>query len=142
MKSAFDSAPAKSLSAFVLIYEGKYAGRIVAAHGESLVRATVHIYGGPLANMPATTGTARGYGYCKLSAAIADAFIRWREGKSTRPEVEPFQPGGGSCVTHVPVPFESTVPGAVRGLELSSGVGISAIREHLESVGYSFHQIV
>lgn len=105
-KSAFDGSHVKSVSAYVLIHAdsdrpGKVAGRIVANYSDnpngSVVTATVHVWDGPLAACPSTTGRAGGYGYDKMSAAVYDALDRaeW-EGKPTVPH---FNGAGMSEVT-------------------------------------------
>lgn len=79
-RSAFDGKHVKSVSAYVLAYNGEMAGKIVANWSDnpagSVCTASVYVYRGPLAELPATTGRAGGYGYCKFSAAVADALSR------------------------------------------------------------------
>jgi hypothetical protein len=80
-RGPFDCADVRSVTAFVLLHDGELAGKIVASHGQSRVTAGVWVWGGPLREMPSTWGTASGYGYCKLSAAVADALGRAIAGK-------------------------------------------------------------
>jgi hypothetical protein len=76
-KDAYDLNHVKSVSAIVVLYNGKYAGRIVANWSDnpngSVCTATVSIWLGPLEPMPKCTGRAGGYGYDKISSAISDA---------------------------------------------------------------------
>jgi hypothetical protein len=70
----------KSVSAYVLMYKGKYAGRIVANWSDnpmgSVCTAGVYIFDGPFESMPSTTGKAGGCGYDKLSAAVHEAICK------------------------------------------------------------------
>ena len=54
-----------------------HAGKLVSVAGSGgRVLVTLNIWAGPLKSMPSTTGAADGYGYCKFSAAFADAVRR------------------------------------------------------------------
>ena len=66
-------------SVWVLLQDGKVAGRIITAwpnDGAGRVRMTVSIYGGPLKADETFFGQAGGYGYDKESAALHDALSR------------------------------------------------------------------
>ena len=82
MKYAHDYSHAKSVTAWGLLYQGKEAGKLIANWSDnpagSVCAATVWVSAGPLAEWYYSfpkTGRARGYGYDKLSAAVASAFI-------------------------------------------------------------------
>lgn len=82
-RTAFDCSHVKSVHAWALMHPdvpGNAAGRIVANFSDNpngaVCTATVHVWRGPLAEMPSTTGTAGGYGYDKFSAAVSDALTR------------------------------------------------------------------
>lgn len=79
-KDAFDGRHVKSVTAWAILHNGEMAGRIVANWSDnpagSVCTATVHIWGGPLEYLPAMSGKAGGYGYCKFSAAVYDALNR------------------------------------------------------------------
>lgn len=84
-RSAFDCSHVKSVHAWALVHPdsdmgGQSAGRIVANFSDNpngaVCTATVHVWRGPLKELPATTGTAGGYGYDKFSAAVSDALTR------------------------------------------------------------------
>jgi len=76
----YDMKGMKSVSAYVLLYKGRYAGRIVANWSDnpngSVCTAAVMIFDGPLSDMPVTTGKAGGYGYDKMSAAVNEAICK------------------------------------------------------------------
>lgn len=76
MKTAYDCAPVKSVTAWALTFNGDMAGRLVAAYGDSRVTCTISAWAGPLKEHNKMTGTASGYGYHKLSAAMEDALVR------------------------------------------------------------------
>jgi hypothetical protein len=73
MKTAFDCAPVKCVTAWALSYEGQQAGKLVASHGQSQVICTIAAWKGPLSRFSKMTGRASGYGYHKLSAAMEAA---------------------------------------------------------------------
>jgi len=67
------------VSAWLLVFDGKPAGKIIVAFpndGAGIVRASVSTFAGPLKDMEWTQGTAGGYGYHKASAAVEDALMR------------------------------------------------------------------
>lgn len=70
----FDMKHVKSVSATVILIDGRVAGRIVANWSDnpagSVCTAVVMVWAGPLRDMPVCTGKAGGCGYDKLSAAI------------------------------------------------------------------------
>ena len=76
----YDMKHVKSVSAYALLYKGKYAGRIVANWSDnpngSVCTAVVMIHDGPFRDMPVTTGKAGGGGYDKLSAAVHEAICK------------------------------------------------------------------
>lgn len=76
-KDAYDLNHVKSVSAIAVLYNGNFAGRIVANWSDnpngSVCTATVSVWIGPLEYMPKGTGRAGGCGYDKLSSAISDA---------------------------------------------------------------------
>lgn len=76
-KTAFDLKHVKSVCCIALLHEGRVAGRIVANYSDnpngSVCTATIHVWGGPLNNLPSMTGKAGGYGYDKLEAAVSDS---------------------------------------------------------------------
>lgn len=74
MKDAYDLEHVKSVTAWALMFEGEYAGRMIANHGKA-VTVTLVVWAGPLQAICAT-GRAAGYGYDKLSGALWDAFNR------------------------------------------------------------------
>lgn len=121
--SAFDSLAVKCVNVFALLHNGEFAGRIVVAHptdGAGVMYATVVVWGGPLSYLPSSSGRAGGYGYHKGSAAVGDAFAR-------------------AISAHDSSDGCSTVEASTAAHALSSvhGEGWSAIREPLESVGYT-----
>lgn len=75
-RMAYDCAHVRRVTVWVLLFNGDSAGRIVANHGQSRVVATVSVWAGPLGDTAKSTGLADGYGYHKLSAAVADALGR------------------------------------------------------------------
>ncbi len=84
MRTAFDCKHVKSVHAWALLHpdapNGRGAGRIVADFSDNpagaVCTATVCVWAGPLAEMPASTGRAGGYGYCKFSAAVDEALCK------------------------------------------------------------------
>lgn len=81
MKSAYELKHVSSVRAWALLHDGKEAGRVVANFSDnpagSVCTCTVNIWAGKFKDLPSMTGKAGGYGYCKFSAAFADAF--WRQ---------------------------------------------------------------
>ena len=79
-RDAHDLAHVKSVTAWALFFDGEGCGRIVANWSDnpngSVCTATVAVWDGPLDGLPRTTGKAGGGGYCKLSAAVAEALDR------------------------------------------------------------------
>lgn len=87
MKNIFDYTHVKSVRAWVLIYKGEQAGKIVANFSDnpmgSVCTAQVIVWTGPLsksfedsdpgANYVPALGKAGGYGYDKFSAAVSDS---------------------------------------------------------------------
>lgn len=131
MKSAFDGRHVKSVSVVVLMhpnYPTKVAGRIVANWSDnpagSVCTMTLHVHSGPLSFLPTCTGTAGGYGYDKLSAAIQSGIGRAKKKRDeyTRPE-----------------DHEKVV-----ALEVDhfAGAGMSAVSRWFEKFGYKVDQIV
>ena len=76
MKTAYDCAPVKRVTAWALTFNGERAGKLVAAYGRSRVTCTISAWLGPLKDYEKMTGWASGYGYHKLSAAMEDALDR------------------------------------------------------------------
>lgn len=88
MKRAREMTHTRSVTAWALIRADKeamdresgysgHAGSVVANYSDGgTVTVDVLVWSGPLAEMPATTGRAGGYGYCKFSAAFSDALNR------------------------------------------------------------------
>lgn len=80
MKRAIDGKHAKSVTAWALLLNGKYVGRIVANYSDnpsgSVVTADVVAWDGALEPEECLTGRAGGHGYHKLSAAVSDALER------------------------------------------------------------------
>jgi len=84
------------VSAFVLVFNGERAGRIILAFpsdGAGIVKASVNAWAGPLADYNAMRGTAGGYGYDKMSSAIWDALYR-----ADVPDLDDFGGRGESSV--------------------------------------------
>lgn len=72
------AGPSRS-SVWVMILDGKVAGRIITAwpnDGAGRVKVAVMAWDGVLKDYNAMLGQAGGYGYDKESAAIQDAFDR------------------------------------------------------------------
>ena len=75
----FDHPAVKRVRVDVLLLNGQMAGRIITAYpsdGAGTVKCMVSIWDGPLKTDEPMRGTAGGYGYCKTSAAFADALHR------------------------------------------------------------------
>ena len=75
----FDHPSVKRVRVDALLLDGKMAGRIITtypADGAGTVKCMVSIWDGPLKTEEPMRGTAGGYGYCKTSAAFADALHR------------------------------------------------------------------
>ena len=112
----YDMKHIKSVSAYVLMYKGKFAGRIVANWSDnpngSVCTAVVMIFDGPLDSMPVTTGKAGGCGYDKLSAAVHEAICK-TVGKDS-----------GLVVPDL------------------AGAGMSSVHAWLKEFGYDMHQII
>ena len=75
----FKQAGPSRTSVWVMLQDGKVAGRIITAwpnDGAGRVRMAVSIYGGPLKQDETLFGQAGGYGYDKESAAFQDALDR------------------------------------------------------------------
>ena len=112
----FDMKHVKSVSADVLIYNGQYAGRIVANWSDnpngSVCTAVIHVFIGPLEDIPVTTGKAGGYGYDKLSSAVHEALAK--------------------------------VIGPDSGIELPNfgGAGMSCVREWFAKHGYELYSVI
>ena len=74
MRDAYDSAAARSLTAWALVHNGRHAGNAVIAYARSGgVTATLSVWGGPFAASAKSTGHAGGSGYDKASAALSHA---------------------------------------------------------------------
>lgn len=77
MKSAFDCSHVKSVRAYAVLLNGTPAGRVVANWSDnpagSVCTVTVGIWDGELKGMPSVTARAKGFGYCKFSAAFESA---------------------------------------------------------------------
>lgn len=76
MKSIFDHPAVKRVSAWAIMKDGAYAGRIIVAYpkdGAGIVRAHVAIFD---LKGEVMQGSAGGCGYDKTSSAIHDAFYR------------------------------------------------------------------
>lgn len=66
-------------SVWAILHGGEIAGRIITAwpgDGMGLTKCAIHLWRGPLGNLPALQGQAGGYGSCKESAAVDDAMDR------------------------------------------------------------------
>lgn len=128
-RSAFDLNHVKSVSVFVLLHGGEYAGRIVANWSDnpagSVCTATVHVWKGPLGELPSSTGTAGGCGYCKLSTAIGDALLRAEYPLSPR-----------NYLSSSDDPQKKQSPGCMMG------VGESAVVGYFSAFGYACHRVV
>jgi len=112
----YDLKHVKSVSAYILLYKGKYAGRIVANWSDnpcgSVCTAGVYIFDGPFESMPTTTGKAGGGGYDKLSAAVRNAL-----GKIVNEDSGLVLPDFG-------------------------GAGMSAVSEWFGKHGYDMHSVI
>lgn len=121
-KSAFDCKHVKSVSAAALLHNGQFAGKIIADWSDnpagSTCRATVIVFSGPLRWLPKSTGSAGGYGYDKLSAAIDDAMHR-----------------GFANMDKDERPKAFTLPDL-------HGRGMGAVSEWFKTHGYEVHELI
>jgi hypothetical protein len=131
MGTAFDLSHVKSVSVLVLLHPDHpgIAGRIVANHSDnpagSVCTATTHVFGGPLHVLPGITGKAGGYGYDKLSSAVASSINAIRKAKSIEYRTEEE------------VAKVRALPDARFG-----GVGESGIAEWFKQYGYRLERVV
>lgn len=134
MKSAFDCAHVKGVSAYVLLHPDRpdeLAGRIVCNHSDnpagSVCTATVHVWAGPLRGMSGATDRAGGYGYCKASAAICGAVRR----------------GLGSPDSHYPDDLKAKCAEVLANdPPRFDGAGISAAEKWFQAYGYRFLRVM
>lgn len=131
MGTAYDLAHVKSVSVFVLLHpeHAGIAGKIVANHSDnpngSVCTATTHVFGGPLRVLPGITGKAGGYGYDKLSSAVASSINAIRKAKSIEYRTEADME-------------------RVRALADArfGGVGDSGIAEWFKQYGYRLERVI
>lgn len=74
MKSAYDCSHVKSVKAYLLLWEGAPAGKIVANYSDnpngSVCTTTLSIWAGPLKSSESQTKRAGGYGYNKFDSCL------------------------------------------------------------------------
>lgn len=65
-----------AVRAWVILHEGKPAGKIVTHNSGAVATATVVIFAGLLEEVPIVSAKASGYGYDKYSAAVVKALSK------------------------------------------------------------------
>lgn len=87
-KTAFDSTIVKSVSAAVLLFEGKNAGRVVSVYGNTgNCTTTVHIWIGPMQDKDSkmkTTFRAGGFGYDKQASNLEQYARQFKSAETPR----------------------------------------------------------
>lgn len=128
MKSARDMKHCKSVQVYALAWEGKMCGSMIVHFSDnpngSVVTVTLGAWDGPLSPFESATGSAGGYGYCKISGAFYKAI---REIRLTREEMTQNPNSTALSVTRKAL-IETCPPGS------------GEHRRALESIGYQVYQ--
>ncbi len=102
MKNIHDFKGPKSTTVWVLLFDGKFAGKLIANWSDNragtVCSAALCIFAGPLKDKgfdPTNIGKAGGYGYDKLSAAVSQCF------RNAKVDRKVLQSGNGETDTEL-----------------------------------------